>query len=185
MSHPCSSAPVTFRQKTPEQNPPPDVQMKRRAQHWRRVCYTPYLHHHHHPNPTLNPVWLAAQWGRWKECMCVVCVCVCLSVRTCVCLRGFWCVIPEAPLTPSQVFPLSQTRFFFFLLFIFFSNHRILESVCFHIANHSIPQTWWNLCFRLFKGYFFLLFFFFFDTVSPLYFRTSSEYYVRGCAESR
>lgn len=121
----------------------------------------------------------------WLTEVLAVCVCVCLSVRTCVCLRGFWCVIPEAPLTPSQVFPLSQTRFFFFLLFIFFSNHRILESVCFHIANHSIPQTWWNLCFRLFKGYFFLLFFFFFDTVSPLYFRTSSEYYVRGCAESR
>lgn len=39
-----------------------------------------------------------------------MCVCVCVS-------KTFWCVIPEAPLTPSQVFPLSQTSFFFYLLF--------------------------------------------------------------------
>lgn len=63
-------------------------------------------------------------------------MCVCVSV--CV-SETFWCVIPEAPLTPSQVFPPSETTFFFYLLF--FSNHWILDSVCFHIENHSIPQT--------------------------------------------
>lgn len=75
----------------------------------------------------------------WLTEVLAVCVCVCLSVRTCVCLRGFWCVIPEAPLTPSQVFPLSQTRFFFFFYLFFFLTTEfwsrsvsILQTTAFH-----------------------------------------------------
>lgn len=65
-------------------------------------------------------------------------VSVCVCVHACVCVsKEFWCVIPEAPLTPSQVFPLSQTRFF--LLFIFFlttgfwtQSVSILQTTAYH-----------------------------------------------------
>ncbi len=128
------------------------------------------------PNPTLNPMWLAAQWGRWRERVCV-CVCVYVCVSECQCvsvsLRGFWCVIPEAPLTPSQVFPLSQTSFF--LLFIFFLTAGFWTRVCFHIANHSIPQTWWNLCLRVIFSSFWHNF--------P-YFCMSKEHYWCGCTKT-
>lgn len=92
------------------------------------------------PNPTLNPIWLAAQWRRWKEC-----------VRLCV-----WMCVCNSRGSPYPLPSFSSFSDEFFLLFIYFSNHWILDSVCFHIANQSIPQTWWNLCFRGLKGYFFL-----------------------------
>lgn len=100
---------------------------------------------------TLHPLWLTAHVGKIEG----VCPCMRVSVSVCVCVsKRFWCVIPEAGLTPSQVFPLSQTTFFSFI-YLFLLTTGFLDSVCFHIANHSIPSTWWNLCFRAFKGYFF------------------------------
>ena len=108
--------------------------------------------------------------------MCGVCVCVCLSVRTCVCLRGFWCVIPEAPLTPSQVFPLSQTGFFFFPFFFFFFYLFFFLTTEFWTRSVSILQTtafhkhdgiFVSGCLKVISSFFFF-FSFFLDTVSPL-----------------
>lgn len=53
----------------------------------------------------------------------------------CACVVGvLQRVIPEAPLTPSQVSPFSSPSDNFYY-------HYISEPVCFHIANRTIPQT--------------------------------------------
>lgn len=101
-------------------------------------------------SPPLHPLWLAAQWRWWKKCVVWVCLWLSLNVSlcmcVCVCLRGFWFIITEAPFAPLPP-GFSSFSDKFFLLFIFFLTTGFWTSVCFHIANQDIPQTWRNLFF--------------------------------------
>lgn len=129
------------------------------------------------PNPTLHPLWLAALWGRWKECMpasvseCLGTLCLCVLFK-------FSCVIPEAPLTPSQVFLFLRRVF---IIIYFFSNRWILDSVGFHIENRKHST---NMMESLFQGALTLLFPFFL-TQYPLILHIRVEYHLCGHARKR
>lgn len=92
------------------------------------------------PPPPEPPITLCGEDGRSVWC---VCVSECL-----------WSLVCNSRGSPYLLLFLSLRRAFSFIYF--FSNRWILDQVCFHIENHSIPQTWWNLCLIALKGYFFL-----------------------------